>query len=332
MTDRAPAGTPAPAAGGRASRRGAAPATTRRRASRSSRASRPSAAGPACTSARRTRAASTTSSGRSSTTRSTRRWPATPRGSTSGSCPTSTVVVTDDGRGVPVGRHATGQGRPRGRAHRAPRRRQVRRRRLQGLGRPPRRRRQRRQRALRVAAGRVGPGRARLGPGVRARQADDAGRPRSGRRAAAGARERRSGPTRRCSRTPTFSFDTIAQRLRESAYLNKGLWIALVDERGDRERSFYFEGGLVSFVRHLNRHKEVLHAAPDRRREAGRRDDDRGRPPVQRLVHARTSSPSPTTSTRSTAAPTSRASGPRSRARSTTGPGGPASSRRATPT
>ncbi len=59
-----------------------------------------------------------------------------------------------------------------------------------------------------------------------------------------------------------FSFDTISQRLRESAYLNKGLWIMLLDERADRERSFYFEGGLVSFVRHLNRRKEVLHARP----------------------------------------------------------------------
>jgi DNA gyrase subunit B len=59
-----------------------------------------------------------------------------------------------------------------------------------------------------------------------------------------------------------FSFDTISQRLRESAYLNKGLWITLTDERANRERSFYFEGGLVSFVRHLNRHKEVLHARP----------------------------------------------------------------------
>ena len=48
-----------------------------------------------------------------------------------------------------------GQGRPRGRAHRAPRRRQVRRRRLQGVGRPARRRRQRRQRPVRVDAGRV---------------------------------------------------------------------------------------------------------------------------------------------------------------------------------
>jgi DNA gyrase subunit B len=59
-----------------------------------------------------------------------------------------------------------------------------------------------------------------------------------------------------------YSFETITQRLRESAYLNKGLWIRLADERADRERSFYFEGGLVSFVRHLNRNKEVLHARP----------------------------------------------------------------------
>jgi len=59
-----------------------------------------------------------------------------------------------------------------------------------------------------------------------------------------------------------YSFDTIAQRLRESAYLTKRVWITLRDERSDRERSFYFEGGLISFVRHLNRSKEVLHARP----------------------------------------------------------------------
>ncbi len=59
-----------------------------------------------------------------------------------------------------------------------------------------------------------------------------------------------------------YSFETITQRLRESAYLNKGLWIRLIDARADRERSFYFEGGLVSFVRHLNRNKEVLHSRP----------------------------------------------------------------------
>jgi DNA gyrase subunit B len=62
--------------------------------------------------------------------------------------------------------------------------------------------------------------------------------------------------------TIEYSFDTIAQRLRESAYLTKGVWITFVDERADRERSFYFEGGLQSFVRHLNRNKEVLHSRP----------------------------------------------------------------------
>jgi len=62
--------------------------------------------------------------------------------------------------------------------------------------------------------------------------------------------------------TTEFSFDMIAQRLRESAYLNKGLWIRLIDDRAERERSFYFEGGLVSFVRHLNRNKETLSNRP----------------------------------------------------------------------
>ena len=59
-----------------------------------------------------------------------------------------------------------------------------------------------------------------------------------------------------------YSFELISQRLRESAYLTKGVWITLRDERIDRERSFYFEGGLVSFVRHLNRNKEALHQRP----------------------------------------------------------------------
>jgi DNA gyrase subunit B len=62
--------------------------------------------------------------------------------------------------------------------------------------------------------------------------------------------------------TIDYSFEVISQRLRESAYLTKGVWITLVDERIDRERSFYFEGGLESFVRHLNRNKEVLHDRP----------------------------------------------------------------------
>ena len=59
-----------------------------------------------------------------------------------------------------------------------------------------------------------------------------------------------------------YSFEAVVQRLRESAYLTKRVWIAFVDERNDRERSFYFEGGLTSFVRHLNRNKEALNAKP----------------------------------------------------------------------
>jgi DNA gyrase subunit B len=59
-----------------------------------------------------------------------------------------------------------------------------------------------------------------------------------------------------------YSFETIAQRMRESAYLTKGVWITLIDERADREKSFHFEGGLQSFVRHLNRNKEALHDRP----------------------------------------------------------------------
>jgi len=62
--------------------------------------------------------------------------------------------------------------------------------------------------------------------------------------------------------TTSYSFETISQRIRQSAYLTKGVWISLVDERSDRERSFYFEGGIQSFVRHLNRNKEVLDSRP----------------------------------------------------------------------
>src|SRR5206468_9027687 len=62
--------------------------------------------------------------------------------------------------------------------------------------------------------------------------------------------------------TTEYSFETISQRIRQSAYLTKGVWISLVDERADRERSFYFEGGIQSFVRHLNRNKEVLDSRP----------------------------------------------------------------------
>jgi DNA gyrase subunit B len=64
--------------------------------------------------------------------------------------------------------------------------------------------------------------------------------------------------------TTSVSFDVVAQRLRESAYLTKGVHIRLVDERTDppREKSFYFEGGIVSFVRYMNKGKDALNQRP----------------------------------------------------------------------
>jgi len=62
--------------------------------------------------------------------------------------------------------------------------------------------------------------------------------------------------------TLDYDFNTLAQRLREVAYLTKGVWIQFIDERTDKEMNFYFEGGVSSFVRHLNQDREVLHPRP----------------------------------------------------------------------
>ena len=62
--------------------------------------------------------------------------------------------------------------------------------------------------------------------------------------------------------TRDYSFDILAQRFREMAYLNRGLTISLRDERTDREATFYFEGGLVSFVRYLNKNRGRVQARP----------------------------------------------------------------------
>ncbi len=56
-----------------------------------------------------------------------------------------------------------------------------------------------------------------------------------------------------------FSFDILAQRLRELAFLNKGLEISLKDERKEKEQVFRYKGGIVSFVEHLNEAKTPLH-------------------------------------------------------------------------
>jgi DNA gyrase subunit B len=56
-----------------------------------------------------------------------------------------------------------------------------------------------------------------------------------------------------------YRFDTLVQRLREMAFVTRGVTIRFVDERSDREMTFYFEGGITSFVRYLNRNRENLH-------------------------------------------------------------------------
>jgi DNA gyrase subunit B len=175
--------------------------------------------------------------------------------------PDSTVIVQDDGRGVPVGKHSTGKD------------------------------------ALEVvhtvlhAGGKFGGGGYKVSGGLHGvgvsvvnalsswmrvetsrdgfvwSQEYEAGKPRTS--------VKKEGPqgTRKGTlttfradatvfETVEYSFEVISQRLRESAYLTKGVWITLIDERIDRERSFYFEGGLQSFVRHLNRNKEGLHSRP----------------------------------------------------------------------
>jgi len=59
-----------------------------------------------------------------------------------------------------------------------------------------------------------------------------------------------------------YSFDVLKQRLRELAFLNKGITITLSDQRADISETFYFEGGIRSFVQHLNKNKDVIHPEP----------------------------------------------------------------------
>ncbi len=59
-----------------------------------------------------------------------------------------------------------------------------------------------------------------------------------------------------------YSYDTLKQRLRELAFLNKGITINLTDERTSIHEMFFYEGGISSFVDHLNKNKTVLHPSP----------------------------------------------------------------------
>jgi DNA gyrase subunit B len=56
-----------------------------------------------------------------------------------------------------------------------------------------------------------------------------------------------------------YRFETLVQRFREMAFVTKGVRIFFLDERSDREMTFFFEGGITSFVRYLNRNRQLLH-------------------------------------------------------------------------
>src|SRR5438046_6157615 len=60
--------------------------------------------------------------------------------------------------------------------------------------------------------------------------------------------------------TVEFSFDILSQRLRELAFLNRGVKITIEDERTQKKHEFFYKGGLLSFVEHLNRAKTAVHA------------------------------------------------------------------------
>ncbi len=69
-------------------------------------------------------------------------------------------------------------------------------------------------------------------------------------------------PDKAIFETLDFNFETLSNRLRELAFLNKGLKISLKDEFSEKEQVFQYEGGIVSFVEFLNKNKNLLHEKP----------------------------------------------------------------------
>ncbi|MCA1065646.1 DNA topoisomerase (ATP-hydrolyzing) subunit B [Rossellomorea sp. AcN35-11] len=63
--------------------------------------------------------------------------------------------------------------------------------------------------------------------------------------------------------TTEYDYDTLANRIRELAFLNRGIQISIEDKRGEgKRRDYHYEGGIKSYVEHLNRSKEVIHEEP----------------------------------------------------------------------
>ena len=185
------------------------------------------------------------------------------------------ISVADEGRGIPVDiARRERQERARDRDDQGPRRGQVRPQRLQGLRRPARRGRDRRQRAVGVARGGGPPRRPGLAPGLREGGAPPARSARWGRPRAPAPRSP-SCPTPRSSPGPSSTPTILEKRLRELSFLNKGVRIRLVDERGPEPRDVEFHSteGLAEFVAYLNRAQTVLHPPI----VPGGRDEERGR-------------------------------------------------------
>ncbi len=108
--------------------------------------------------------------------------------------------------------------------------------------------------------------------------------------------------------TTEYSFDTLAQRLRELAFLNGGILITIDDERDGKSHKFQYEGGIVSFVAAPEQEQGGRQRQADLHEGAEGRHRRRDRAAVERHATRSWSSPSPTTSTRTKAARTSPAS------------------------
>ncbi len=77
-----------------------------------------------------------------------------------------------------------------------------------------------------------------------------------------------------------YSYDILSQRLRELAFLNRGLKITIADERSSKKQTFFYEGGIVSFIEYLNKNKTPLHPSTHLSCQRARRDLRRDRLPV----------------------------------------------------
>ena len=169
----------------------------------------------------------------------------------------NSITVVDNGRGIPTDMHDERQVGRRSRADRPARRRQVRQRELQGFRRPARRRCRRSSTPCRNASN------WRSGGTIRSTSRPTNAACRCASLEITGTTKRRGTkitfkPDTQIFETTEFSFDTLAQRLRELAFLNAGLLITLDDERDGKAHRFHYEGGIVSFVEHLNKNKGIV--------------------------------------------------------------------------